>query len=87
MAILLRMSQQIGEKLILRKRLKIKVWESVRSIDWYFGNSEVHFYMKTVFLHQILQVTERLSIEDTKIFETSKSTLGYCLRYFDFASP
>ena len=24
---------------------------------WHFGNPQVHFYMKTLFLHQIIQVT------------------------------
>ncbi len=32
--------------------------------------------MKTLFLHQILEVTLRLSIEDNKVCEISKLTLG-----------
>ncbi len=40
----------------------LEIWESCTKY-WYFGNSAVHFYMKTVFLHQILQVPERLVVE------------------------
>ncbi len=40
--------------------------------------------MKTLFLHQILQVTLRLSIEDSKVpvFEISKLTLGLYFETF-----
>ncbi len=44
-----------------------------------------HFYMKTLLLHQILQAPWRVSIEDLKICEISKSTLRPYLRNFDFA--
>ncbi len=54
---------------------------------WYFGNSEVNFETKTLFLHQILQVTWRLSIEGSKVCEISKSTLRLYLEIFWICIP
>ncbi len=59
---------------------EIKPLKRICTKYWYFGNSDVYFYMKTLFLHQTLQVTLRLSIEDVKICEISKLTLG---QYFE----
>ncbi len=54
---------------------------------WYFGNSEVNFDTKTLFLHQILQVIWRLSIEESKICEISKSTLRLYFEIFWLCIP
>ncbi len=43
---------------------------------WYLGNSEVNFDTKTLFLHQILQVTWRLSTKNSKVWEISKNDFG-----------
>ena len=48
------MLQQIGEKLDFEKKA-LKIWKSVQSIGiWQFRGP---FYMSTLFLHQILQIT------------------------------
>ena len=84
MPISLKTSWQIGEKLILRKGLK--VWSSMRSIGIQAIQKSI-FYMKTQFLHQILQSTWRVSIEDSKICETSKSTVEPYFEIFWFCTP
>ncbi len=45
------------------------------------------FTWNHIFLHQILQFYAKVNIEDSKIHEISKSTLGHILRYFDFLTP
>ena len=51
---------------------------------WYFVNSEVNFDMKTLFLHQIHL---RLTIEDSKVCEISKLTLGLYFEIFWLCIP
>ena len=53
----------------------LKVWESVQSIGVNI-NSEVHYYMKDLFLCQFLQETQRVSIEDSKILWNLKIDFG-----------
>ena len=64
----------------------LKIWESVQRIG-ILGNSEVNFDTKTLLLHQVLQVILRLSIEDSKACEISKSTLGLYFEIFWLCIP
>ena len=52
---------------------------------WYFGNSEVHFYMKTP--NPLSDLKIKYWRFDPQYVKSQKRLWDYILRYFDFASP
>ncbi len=64
----------------------LKIWGSVRRIGIFPQFKDPFLHENTVFAPN---PSSNFSIEDSKICENqiSKSTLGPCLRYFNFAFP